>query len=61
MRRDSDDPNELVLERVIGCDKARNSGTIKAIASEYEEATETGYDTVRILPDGPTIEVLKGA
>ena len=60
VRRDSDDPSQLVLERVVDFDPARQTTTKKAIAAEYVEATETGYETVRILPDGPTIEVRKG-
>ena len=60
-RRDSDDPGQLVLERVVSFDRARNSGTIKGIAAEYIEQTDTPYETVRIVPDGPTIEVMKGA
>ena len=60
-RRDSDDPSQLVLERVVGFDAARNSGTVKGIAAEYVEQTDVEYKTVRILPDGPTIDVRKGA
>ncbi len=60
-RRDSDDPSQLVLERVVGFDRARNSGTVKGIAAEYVEETDVAYETVRILPDGPTIDVRKGA
>jgi hypothetical protein len=61
VRKDSDDPTELVLERVVAFDEARQARTVKAIEAEYVEDTETEYETVTILPDGPTIEVLKGA
>ena len=61
VRKDGDDPTELVLERVVAFDAARQARTVKAIEAIYEEDTETEYATVAILPDGPTIEVLKGA
>jgi hypothetical protein len=61
VRRDSDDPTELVLERVVAFDEARQARTVKAVDAHYVEDTETEYETVTILPDGPTIEVLKGA
>ena len=61
VRRDSDDPTELVLERVVAFDEARQARTVKAVDAHYVEDTETEYETVRILPDGPTIEVLKGS
>jgi hypothetical protein len=61
VRRDSDDPTELVLERVVAFDEARQARTVKAVDAHYLEDTETEYETVTILPDGPTIEVLKGS
>jgi dienelactone hydrolase len=60
VRRDSDDPAELVLERVVAFDPGRQAATVKAIEAEYVEETETEYDRVTILPDGSTIEVQKG-
>lgn len=60
-RRDSDDPRQLVLERVVDFNADRQTTTVKAITVEWIEETETEYDTVRILPDGPTIDVWKGA
>jgi hypothetical protein len=61
VRRDSDDPTGLVLERVVAFDEARQARTVKAVDAHYLEDTETEYETVTILPDGPTIEVLKGS
>jgi hypothetical protein len=61
VRRDSDDPSELVLERVVAFDADRQAKTVKAIEAEYVEETEMEYDTVTILPEGSTIEVQKGA
>ncbi len=60
VRKESDDPTELVLERVVAFDEDRQARTVKAIEAEYVEETETEYETVTILPDGPTIEVVKG-
>jgi hypothetical protein len=59
VRRDSEQPGELVLERVVAFDEARHSRTVKAVEAEYVEETETDYDTVTIVPDGVTIEVEK--
>jgi hypothetical protein len=61
VRRESDDPTQLVLERVVAFDEARQARTVKAVDAHYLEDTETQYETVTILPDGPTIEVLKGS
>jgi len=54
-------PGDLLLERVVDHKEGHPAGIVKAIEVEYEEETETPFDTVTILPDGPTIEVEKGA
>lgn len=54
-------PADLLLERVPAFDEDYKASGHVAIEVAYEEQTETAFDTVTILPDGPTIEVEKGA
>jgi len=54
-------PADLELERVVNLAEGPQASFIKAIEVEYVEETEIAFETVTILPDGPTIEVEKGA
>jgi hypothetical protein len=50
-------PKDLLLERVVGLQEGYQANVLKAIEVEYEEKTDIEYDTVTIVPDGPTVEV----
>lgn len=50
-------PGDLLLERVVALQEGYHADVLKAIEVEYDEQTDVEYDTVTILPDGPTIEV----
>jgi hypothetical protein len=50
-------PKDLLLERVVALQAGIQADVLRVIEVEYDETTDVEYDTVTILPDGPTIEV----
>jgi hypothetical protein len=50
-------PKDLLLERVVALQEGIQADVIRVIEVEYDEKTDAEYDTVTILPDGPTVEV----
>jgi hypothetical protein len=50
-------PKDLLLERTVALQEGYQPPVVRAIEVEYDEQTDVEYDTVTILPDGPTIEV----
>ena len=54
----SDDPEELILERVVTFPEGYQPPVVRGIDVHWEEQTEIEYKTVRILPDELTLDVL---
>lgn len=50
-------PKDLLLERVVALQAGYQADVIRVIEVEYDEKTDVEYDTVTIVPDGPTVEV----
>ena len=50
-------PKDLLLERVVALQEGYQANVLRAIEVEYDEKTDVEYDTVTILPDGPTVQV----
>lgn len=53
-----DDPEELVLERVIEFPQGYQPPVIRGIDVHYEEKTDVEYKTVTILPEGLKLDVV---
>lgn len=53
------DPEDLLLEKVVQEPQGPSADVLTDVAVRYEEDTDFGYRTVTILPDGPTIEVVR--
>lgn len=53
-----DDPEELVLERVVTFPEGYQPPVIRGIDVHWEEQSDVEYKTVRILPDDLTLEVV---
>lgn len=53
-----DDPEQLVLERVVECAPGYQPPVIRGIDVHFEEQTDVEYKTVRILPDDLILEVV---
>ena len=53
-----DDPEQLILERVVTFPEGYQPPVIRGIDVHWEEQTGVEYKTVTILPDGPTLDVL---
>jgi|GEM_PF-2849341 len=53
-----DDPEELVLERVVGVPQGYQPPVIRGIDVHFEEKTDVEYKTVTIVPDGLKLEVV---
>ncbi len=51
------DSEELLLERVVTISEGYQPPVIRGVEMHYEEPTGVEYKTVRIVPDGLTIEV----
>ena len=47
-------PKDLLLDRVVHSSDSYDTTTVSV---RYEEGTDFEYDTVTILPDGPSIPV----
>ncbi|HEV2058380.1 MAG TPA: hypothetical protein VGR11_03420 [Solirubrobacteraceae bacterium] len=54
----SDDPKELLLERVTTVPEGYQPPVTRGIEVHFEEVTDVEYETVTILPDGLTLEVV---
>jgi hypothetical protein len=54
----SDDPEHLILERVVTFPGGYQPPVIRGIDVHWEEKTDVVYKTVTILPDGPELEVI---
>jgi len=52
-------PADLLLERSVALAAGYQANVVKAIEVHYEQQTDGQYETVTILPDGPTIAVIK--
>ena len=50
-------PNDLLLERIVRPPGGSVAQVITDVDVEYSEETDLDFETVTILPDGPTIEV----
>ena len=53
----SDDPEELVLERVVELPEGYQPPVIRGIDVHWEEKTDVEYKTVRVRPDDIVLEV----
>ncbi|CAN5212765.1 hypothetical protein BH20ACT16_BH20ACT16_12460 [soil metagenome] len=54
----SDDPEELILDRVVEFPQGYQPPVIRGIDVHFEEQTDVEYKTVTIQPDGLTLEVV---
>lgn len=54
----SDDPEELILERVVEFPQGYQPPVIRGIDVHFEEQTDVEYKTVTILPDNLQLEVV---
>lgn len=54
----SDDPEELVLQRVVEIPQGYQPPVIRGIDVHYEEQTDVEYKTVTVLPDNLRLEVV---
>jgi hypothetical protein len=52
-----DDPEELVLERVVTYPEGYQPPVTRGLEVHWEEPTDVEYKTVTIVPDGMTLEV----
>jgi hypothetical protein len=52
-----DDPDQLVLERVVTFPEGYQPPVVRGIDVHWEEKTAVEYKTVRVLPDELTLEV----
>jgi Domain of unknown function (DUF6438) len=50
-------PNDLLLDRVVTAPTGPVAQVVTEVQVEYTEETEFDYQTVTILPDGPTVQV----
>ncbi|MGH2943595.1 MAG: hypothetical protein ACRDLN_12565 [Solirubrobacteraceae bacterium] len=53
------DPRDLLLDRVVTPPTGIQPQVLDTVDVRFEEQTDADYDTVTILPDGPTIEVVE--
>lgn len=54
----SDDPEELILDRVVEFPQGYQPPVIRGIDVHFEEQTDVEYKTVTIQPEGLTLEVV---
>jgi hypothetical protein len=54
----SDDPHELILERVVTYPDGYQPPVIRGMDVHWEEQTDVEYKTVRIVPDDIELEVV---
>ena len=52
-----DDPDQLILERVVTFPQGYQPPVVRGIDVHWEEKTAVEYKTVRVLPDELTLEV----
>jgi hypothetical protein len=52
-------PKDLLLDRIVEAPQAAAGEAITDVEAKYEEETEFEYETVTILPDGPSIPVTR--
>jgi hypothetical protein len=52
-------PRDLLLDRIVTPPSGIQPQILETIEVRFEERTDLDYDTVSILPDGPTIEVFE--
>jgi hypothetical protein len=50
-------PRDLLLDKVVTAPTGPVAQVVTQVEARFEEETSTGFDTVTILPDGPTIPV----
>ena len=50
-------PRDLLLDKIVTPPSGAAADVVTDVEVRYEEITDADYDTVTILPDGPTIEV----
>lgn len=53
-----DDPQELILERVVTFPEGYQPPVVRGIDVHWEEQSDVEYKTVTIVPDNLTLEVL---
>jgi len=53
-------PEDLLLDKVVQGPPGPSAEVITDVAVHFQEETDFNYQTVTILPDGPTIEVARG-
>ncbi len=53
-----DDPEELILERVVTFPEGYQPPVIRGIDVHWEEQSDVEYKTVTIIPDGLKLEVV---
>jgi hypothetical protein len=54
----SDDPSELVLERVVTVPEGYQPPVVRGMEVHWEEQTDAEYKKVRIVPDDIELEVV---
>lgn len=50
-------PRDLLLDRIVHPPTGPATTQVTTVQARYDEETEQGFDTVTILPDGPSIQV----
>jgi hypothetical protein len=50
-------PRDLLLDKIVTPPSGPVTGVVSTVEARYSEETTAGYDTVTILPGGPSIEV----
>jgi hypothetical protein len=51
-------PKDLLLERVVTEPEGYQPPVVRGIEVHFEEITDADYDTVTIMPEGLTLEVI---
>jgi hypothetical protein len=58
MEPQGSNPKDLLLKRVVTVPEGYQPPVVRGIEVHFEEVTEVDYETVTIVPDGLTIEVI---
>ncbi len=53
-----EDPDELIIERIVTFPQGYQPPVVRGIDVHWEEKTAVEYKTVRVLPDDLTLEVV---
>lgn len=58
MEPQGSNPKDLLLERIVTEPEGYQPPVVRGIEVHFEEITDERYDTVTIMPDGLTLEVI---